>query len=180
GEAPTIGHIPMIGATRIELDGKDFIRINPLEPLKPATRYIVVITNQVKDAGGQPLISDLVYGNTASDADLLHDGLAPVRTLVKGLWEPVAAKFFQAINGSRQAAKLSPLSRQEIVLSFSLTTSGDEKVLGYSADPAKWFSDTLINSVRVGAAKAAVAGGASNYNSVSAVVESALENWMPS
>lgn len=157
GEAPTIGHIPMIGATRIELDGKDFIRINPLEPLKPATRYIVVITNQVKDAGGQPLISDLVYGNTASDADLLHDGLAPVRKLVKGLWEPVAAKFFQAINGSRQAANLSPLSRQDIVLSFSLTTSGDEKVVEYIANPAKWLNDQITTFVRLSAVKAVLA-----------------------
>lgn len=149
GEAPTIGHIPMIGATRIELDGKDFIRINPLEPLKPLTRYVVVVTNRVKDAGGQPLIPDTTYSLIASNEDLPNPRLGDVRNRVQKLWEPVATKFFQD-------AKI-PLGKQNIALTFSLTTSGDEKVVEYIANPAKWLNDQITTFVRLSAVKAVLA-----------------------
>src|SRR5690554_1139556 len=177
GEPPrvaidSIDSIPSIEVSVVEFSGKDFIRITPLKPLKPLTRYVVVVTNQVKDAGGQPLIPDTTYSLIASNEDLPNPRLGDVRNLVQKLWEPVATKFFQDAE--------IPLGKQNIALTFSLTTSGDEKVLGYIADPAQWFADTVANSVRVGAAKAAVAGGASDYTSVKAVVDSALDDWMPS
>lgn len=174
GEPPTvaIASMPSIEVSVVEFSGKDFIRITPLKPLKPLTRYVVVVTNRVKDAGGQPLIPDTTYSLIASNEDLPNPRLGDVRNLVQKLWEPVATDFFQDAE--------IPLGKQNIALTFSLTTSGDEKVLGYIADPAQWFADTVANSVRVGAAKAAVAGGASDYTSVKAVVDSALDDWMPS
>src|SRR5690606_21447667 len=175
GEPPTVavGSIPEIEVSVVELSGKDFIRITPLEPLKPLTRYVVVVTNQIKDAGGQPLIAPPTYSLVAGNDDLPNPALASVRNLVQNLWEPVAANFFQ--NAS------IPLSRQNIVFSFSLTTSGDEKVLGYIANPASWFSDQVTNFVRVTAAKSVVdnkldlnADGKVDYHDAKAAADAAV------
>src|SRR5690554_884206 len=120
GEPPTVAidSMPNIEVSVVEFSGKDFIRITPLEPLKPLTRYVVVVTDKVKDAAGQPLISDTTYGILAGNEDLPNPRLASVRTLIKQLWVPVATKYFSAIQ--------STLNERNIVLSYSLTTSGDE------------------------------------------------------
>src|SRR5690554_3587974 len=150
GEPPTIPttYAPKYEVSHVEFSGKDFIRITPLEPLKPLTRYVVVVTDKVKDAAGQPLISDTTYGILAGNEDLPNPRLASVRTLIKQLWVPVATKYFSAIQ--------STLNERNIVLSYSLTTSGDEKVLSYIANPASWFSDQLTTFIRVSAAKSVV------------------------
>jgi len=145
------------------LDGTSYIRINPTSPLNPLTRYIAVITNGVKDdAGnalkGSPGATGYKTLTRTDDEQILPDpALAPVRALINGLWEPVAAKFFAAaVNPTRATAGLSALTDSNIVLSYSFMTSGDEKVLNYIADPAQWFNDQLDTFLGVKAATSIV------------------------
>lgn len=149
-------------ATAIELDGTSYIRINPLKPLKPNTRYIVVVTNEVKDDEGQNLIAHpgaAAYAAlTDADRGLASPALAPVKALINGFWESVAVKYFDAAtNLVRNALNMDPLTADNIVMSYSFTTSGDEKVLEYIANPTEWFDDLISTFVGVNAAKSVVA-----------------------
>jgi len=162
-EPPTV--IPPTGvdylATEITLDGTSYIRINPIKPLKPNTRYVVVITNEVKDSTVTPIQASPSYKHiTGSDA-LLSDSLIPVRALTNGLWEATAVKYFDlATNAVRThpAVGLPALTADNIALSYSFTTSDDEKVVNYIADPAKWFDDQITTFVGVKTATAVVTG----------------------
>jgi len=156
GEPPTItlAKQPSIKASTITLDGTSYIRLNPIKPLNPLTRYVVVITNGVKDINGDPLQqSPGVTGYktlTNAQQGLADPALAPVRALINGLWEPTAVKFFNAaVNPARATGGLPALTDGNIALSYSFTTSGDKKVLSYIADPGTWFADQITNFVGV-------------------------------
>ncbi|MFV8571442.1 hypothetical protein ACNQ6O_09580 [Marinobacter sp. SBS5] len=176
-EPPTlglaVGSSPVLARADVEtLDGTSAIRILPLEPLKPKKRYVVLITTDVKDINGDSIIQDPVYANitasgTAQDpnAGLLSNALAPVRTLVNKLWEPLALAYAKAAG--------SPITEDQIALTYSFTTSNDEKALQYIAEPAAWFEDQLESFIKVSAAKQAIAGGASDYATVKATVDGA-------
>ena len=143
GEPPTVAGAANVALEHIVLDGNSYIRINPKTPLKPNTRYEVVITNGVKDTLGQPLVRNPGVASYAALSDLsiplANPALAPVQTLINSLWEPTALAFFNlAVNPVREANNLEPLGDSNIVLSYTFTTSGDEKVLNYIADPAQW------------------------------------------
>src|SRR5690554_619093 len=99
------------------------------------------------------------------NAGLLSSALAPVRTLVNNLWEPMALAYANAAG--------TPITADQIALTYAFTTSNDEKVLQYIAEPAAWFEDQLETFVKVSAAKQAVAGGAKDHASVKAVVDGA-------
>src|SRR5690606_21787179 len=135
-----------------EFDGTHFIRINPLKPLNPDKRYVVVVTDGVKDADGKSIMQSSAYETLTGNGALGNDALANLRKLVNGLWEPVAEQYFQLPNAA--GAKLSA---KNIALSYSFTTSNDEKVLSYIANPASWFADQVTNFVRVKAAATVVA-----------------------
>lgn len=150
---------PAYNAKVIQLDGQDVIRINPLKPLNPRKRYVVVITDGVKAVDGQPLRSSPSYETiTGTVNNLASPALVPVRALVNGLWEVIATNYFQVTNGSRAAFQLPPLTDANIALSYSFTTSNDEKVLPYLAEPAAWFEDSLTAFLGVSAAEAVVTG----------------------
>ncbi|WP_144779837.1 hypothetical protein [Marinobacter maritimus] len=121
----------------------DFIRISPKEPLKPNTRYIVVVKKGLNAADGNPIVSsprytvlkdnefpDPNYPEINSDNTTVGPGLEPVVNLINKLWEPIAEKT------------VAP-NRADIALAYSFTTSNDEKVLTYMANPAKWFQDQV-------------------------------------
>ncbi|MDP4548660.1 MULTISPECIES: hypothetical protein [unclassified Marinobacter] len=177
-EPPTlglaVGSSPVLARADVEtLDGTSAIRILPLEPLKPKKRYVVLITTDVKDINGDSIIQDPVYANitaagTAEDpnAGLLSNALAPVRSLVNKLWEPLALAYAQAAG--------TPIAEDQIALTYSFTTSNDEKALQYIAEPAAWFEDQLESFIKVSAAKQAVAGGAADYATVKATVDGAF------
>ncbi|MBK1886686.1 hypothetical protein [Marinobacter sp. DY40_1A1] len=131
----------------------DFIRISPKEPLKPNTRYIVVIKKGLNAADGNPIVSsprytvlkdnefpDPNYPEINSDNTTVGPGLDPVVNLINKLWEPIAEKT------------VAP-NRADIALAYSFTTSNDEKVLTYMANPAKWFEDQVKALITSTAAK---------------------------
>src|SRR5690554_5496552 len=177
GEPPTLGlaetGTPVLARADVEtLSGTSAIRILSLVPLKPRKRYVVLVTTGVKDINGDAIVQDPVYSNITAEgtadnpnAGLLSSALGPVRTLVNNLWEPMTLAYANAAG--------TPITADQIALTYAFTTSNDEKVLQYIAEPAAWFEDQLETFVKVSAAKQAVAGGAKDHASVKAVVDGA-------
>ena len=171
-EPPTVAGLATARADVETLSGTSAIRILPLKPLNPRKRYVAVVTKGVTDINGDPIVSSPSYTSlTDPDGALGNPALAPVKALINGLWEATAQGFF--------AAAQIPLTADDIAISYSFTTSNDEKVLQYIAEPGAWFADQLLTFVKVSAAKAAVAGGAQGFDQVSAAVNGAL-NAFPS
>lgn len=80
---------------------------------------------------------------------------------MNGLWETIASNYFSvAVNPLRDG---SSLDASNIAVSYSFTTSNDEEVLKYIAEPATWFADQITTFVRVSAAKR-VTGAAQFFN----------------
>ncbi|ABC31678.1 conserved hypothetical protein [Hahella chejuensis KCTC 2396] len=156
-----IADAPAIKASVIELSGASTLRIQPTKPLKPKTRYLVIVTNEVEDATGQAITMDPNYYLLTGSGNLPSSQLEPVRTIINSFWEPVAQSYFALNNTTRSALSMNPLSASNIALTYSFTTSGDEKVMEYIANPAEWFSDQLTGFIRISAAKAVVESGTS-------------------
>ncbi|MBW0149145.1 hypothetical protein [Marinobacter arenosus] len=166
-EPPTVAGLATARADVESLSGTSAIRILPLEPLKPRKRYVAVVTKGVTDINGDAIISSPSYANlTDEEQPLGSSTLAPVRALINNLWEATAAGFFQAAG--------APLTADDIAISYSFTTSNDEKVLQYIAEPAAWFSDQIETFVKVSAASQAVEAGASSYADVKTAVDTAF------
>lgn len=165
-EPPTVAGLATARADVETLDGTSAVRILPLEPLDPRKRYVAVVTKGVTDINGDAIISSPSYANLTDESQPLgSSSLAPVRALINNLWEATAAGFFQAAS--------IPLTADDIAISYSFTTSNDEKVLQYIAEPAAWFEDLIETFVKVSAAEQAVAGGAKDYTTVKATVDAA-------
>ena len=180
-EPPTLaiaqGSAPVEIRADVEtLDGTSAIRILPLKPLNPQKRYVVLVTTDVKDINGDSIVQDPVYSNITAEgtadnpnAGLLSAALAPVRTLVNKLWEPMALAYANAAG--------APITADQIALTYAFTTSNDEKVLQYIAEPAAWFADQVATFVKVSAATAALEAGATSFEQVQPAVDDALENF---
>ncbi|MEX2475665.1 hypothetical protein [Marinobacter sp.] len=158
GEPPTLelaisgpSALPQFQTEVVSLDGTSAIRILPLKPLNPRKRYIVAVTKDITDINGDATIQSPSYNNLTDETQPLGTAtLAPVRTLINSLWEPIAEAYFGAVGAG--------LTSDDIALSYSFTTSNDEKVLQYIAEPQAWFADQLTTFLRVSAAKAVVNG----------------------
>src|SRR5690554_5837866 len=180
-EPPTLaiaqGSAPVEIRADVEtLDGTSAIRILPLKPLNPHKRYVVLVTTDVKDINGDSIIQDPVYSNITAEgtadnpnAGLLSSALADVRSLVNKLWEPMALAYANAAG--------APITADQIALTYAFTTSNDEKVLQYIAEPAAWFADQVATFVKVSAATAALEAGATSFEQVQPAVKEALETF---
>lgn len=165
GEPPTVLGAAAARADVETLDGTSAIRILPLQPLNPRKRYVAVVTKGINDINGEAIIASPSYGSlTDEEQPLGNAALAPVRTLINSLWEPIAG------------AALG-LTDDEIALSYSFTTSNDEKVLQYIAEPAAWFSDQITTFVKVSAAEQAIEGGASTFEAIDPIVSGAVSTF---
>ncbi len=148
------------------LSGTSAIRILPLEPLNPRKRYVAVVTKGVTDINGDAIVASPSYQSLTDEAQPLgNPALAPVKALINNLWEATAVGLFNAAS--------IPVTAEDIAISYSFTTSNDEKVLQYIAEPAAWFEDLVETFVKVSAAEQAVAGGATDYATVKATVDAA-------
>jgi hypothetical protein len=138
--------LPQFKADVVTLDGNSAIRIVPTKPLNPRKRYIAVVTKGVLDVNGDAITQSPSYANlTDENQPLGSSSLGAVRTLINRVWEPLAEGYFGAVG--------APLTAEDIAISYSFTTSNDEKVLQYIAEPAAWFSDQLSGFIKVSAAK---------------------------
>nr|AKJ87244.1 hypothetical protein [uncultured organism] len=154
----------------VQLDGTSAIRIHPKVPLNPKSRYLVVVTNEVLDINGDPIIASPTYANlTDPDQPLGTSSLAPVRTIINSFWENVAGSYF----GLNNSARAEALTVGDIALSYSFTTSNDQEVLQYIADPTTYFRDLVAGAARVAGVKQALAGGTTDYAGLLAAANAA-------
>jgi len=151
-EVPTVSASQNLYRADVEsIDGQSAIRIVPIEPLDPGKRYVVVVTNEVKDINGDAITQSPTYEYLTREAPVTAP-LRTVQTLINSLWEATTEGYFAAaVNPLRAAAEadLEPLTKANIALSYSFTTSNDEQVLKYIAEPAAWFVDQITTFVRL-------------------------------
>ncbi|PHQ24226.1 hypothetical protein CLH62_14985 [Marinobacter guineae] len=131
----------------INLDGgtANYLRITPLKPLKPQTRYLVVVTDSITDLNDDKIIKDPLFESVADQDAVLGNAsaLAPVRDAALG-WQSLAEAYFNAAtNQVRQANGLPAIDRSNIALAYTATTGGTSAVLDSIANPASFFEKGL-------------------------------------
>lgn len=147
---------PVARAEIISLDGgsNNVIRLNPLTPLEPKTKYLVVITNSVEDSSGDPLVASPAYQNYRDPSQPLgNSALAPFRGAILQ-WEQLAEGYFGFMQNvyDQAGAPFSAPSKNDIVFSITFSTTAIDDVLKANAAPRTFFEQ----SARTDARKAAI------------------------
>lgn len=144
-------------------DGKtSVLRINLINPLEPKTKYIVALTNKIKDSNGDAVAPSSEYNLLSGNLELASAALAPVRTAVQG-WESIAGSYITALSAGA-------VTQDDIVLSYAFTTGGTTDVLTTIAAPQLFVEalasqPTTAESLYLAALKGgAMAGGAPEAN----------------
>ena len=157
GEAPSGVSLVMDATVQtVQLDGEAAIRILPTAPLNPFKRYIAVVTNEIRDVNGDQVFQSPAYKFLTREKTVTG-ALGPVQSLINRVWEPVVVGFFNAdgsVNAQRASLELPPLDASNIALSYSFTTSNDEKVLSYILDPTAYLVDTIRGQARIAGIRA--------------------------
>ena len=127
-------------AQYVEMDNGDqgtsaTIRILPTTPLDPKTKYLVVVTNGVKDVNGDPVTPSSEYEYLRGDQDLLKSALVPVRAAIKG-WDAMAGGFLAS-------ATQGAVTSENVVLSYTMTTGAGPDVLKNYAAPSLFVANQL-------------------------------------
>ncbi|MDI9245075.1 hypothetical protein [Marinobacter sp. CHS3-4] len=156
----------------VDLDGgtDNVLRITPLRPLKPKTKYLVVITNEVTEPNGDPIFPSPSYQFTRDpDKVLLDPALGGVRDAIAG-WEQLASGYFAALtNSSREAIpSLDPLTSDNIALSLTFTTGGTTDVLEAAVSPAQFFYRSSVIDTRQTAIADYLAANSETFAALSA------------
>ncbi len=115
----------------VSLDGgtNNVVRIRPTLPLKSKAKYLVFLTNGIKDASGAPLTRSWTY-NALHDASYATlDALLPVRSAILG-WEQLAGGFLAAVTSTTTAVAIDKL-----VLTYTFTTTDPRAPLIAMASP---------------------------------------------
>lgn len=140
---------PTARAEIISIDGgtNNVLRINPLQPLQPKTKYLVVVTN-VTDSNGSAVQASTAYQflkDPESDLDQFgNPSLIAVRQAIIG-WETLATGYFGFMQSVYDTAELSATapSASDIIFSITFTTGGTTDVLNYLAAPESFFEASL-------------------------------------
>ena len=108
------------------------LRISPTTPLQNDTRYLVVLTDRLKDSDGEATKLPNQYKYLIGDDDLLNPALAAPRDAMKG-WYQLATGFLASADASAN-----------VTLAYTFTTGGTTEVLNVMA-AAKNADDALEN-----------------------------------
>jgi pimeloyl-ACP methyl ester carboxylesterase len=129
--APGVDYV----AEYVEMDNgaTPSIRIHPLKPLDPKTKYIVVVTDKLKDSNGVTVVASSEYALTSGNDPLVSAALAPVRGAVQA-WEALAGGFLEALTSQTQ---------DNVILSYAFTTGAGPDVLKNYAAPSLFIADQL-------------------------------------
>jgi hypothetical protein len=103
------------------------LRIRLLNPLDPKTKYIVTLTNKIKDSKGDTITPSSEYSLLAGDLELPSRALDPVRAVLQS-WETIAGRYLAETSANA-------LGKDDIVLSYAFTTGGTSEVLTSIAAP---------------------------------------------
>jgi len=117
----------------VSLDGgsNNALRIRPLSPLKAKTKYLVMLTNDLKDTSGTPLTASWTYNALRDEEYATLSALLPVRAALLG-WENLAGSFLAAAsNGALSLAD----AQAKLVLTYTFTTTDPQTPLLAMAAP---------------------------------------------
>ena len=116
----------------VSLDGgtNNVIRIRPTVPLKSKAKYLVILTNDIKDASGKAITRSWTYNALHDTTYPVLPALEPVRAAIKG-WETLAVGFLTTVNPSLSAATAS----DKLTLTYTFTTTDPQAPLIAMASP---------------------------------------------
>ncbi|MEX2475872.1 hypothetical protein, partial [Marinobacter sp.] len=123
------------------------IRILPVQPMKPKTKYAVVLSNDIVDQNGDPLVQELRF-ETASNPEfvLSNPALQPFRESMLPA-RALGSDFFdfkrQVLSEQGQTTAGIP-TFDDVTFAISFTTTAVEDVLLANAAPASWFRNQLL------------------------------------
>lgn len=125
----------------VSLDGgtNNVIRIRPLLPLKSKAKYLVVLTNDIKDSAGKPLTRSWTYNALHDTTATILDSLVPVRNAIIG-WETLASGFLSAVTPNLTAAA----AKEKLILTYTFTTTDPQTTLIAMAAPRAALASTQI------------------------------------
>lgn len=150
------------------------LRINLLTPLDSKTKYIVALTNKLKDSAGETVAPSPEYDLLAGSLGLPSPALEPVRGAVQG-WEEIAGSYLVV-------ASSTAMSQDDIILSYAFTTGGTSEVLTTIAAPQLFVEalasqPTTAESLYLAAVKGgAMVGGATEEQAETIAVTDWLTN----
>lgn len=116
-------------------DGTPAVAVTPLRPLDPKTKYLVALTDGIKDTSGDSVATSAEYELVSGDRGLPSTALQPVRDAVQA-WEALSAGYLAQVS---QGA----ISKENLVLTYAFTTDGSSDVLTRYANPALFVADNL-------------------------------------
>ncbi len=134
----------------LSLDGvsDNLVRITPLEPLDPASKYLVIITNEVTDLTGEPVSDSPSFSELKGTGELASSALLPARAAVNG-WLALAEGWFGAFtNLTRTAFSMDSLTADNVAIAYTFTTAGTTGVLASVADPEVFFESSVASTAK--------------------------------
>lgn len=135
------------------------IRIRPTKPLKFKSKYLVFITNDVKNASGASLTRSWTYNALRDTSYDTLSGLVPVRNAIVG-WETLASGFLAAVSGGQLSAAAA---KEKLVLTYTFTTTDPVTGLVAMASPRAAVASTQITA---GVARTAAVANAVTLDSI--------------
>jgi len=132
-------------ASVVSQDGgeNNVLRVTPVQPLLPKTKYLVVVTNNLQDAGGDPVQPSFHYELLRSaDAETLAGlagSLQGVSALIQQAWEPTADAV---LNGLTEGS----LGKENVVISYTFTTTDPVAPLLANAAPRAALMAQLVQA----------------------------------
>jgi len=134
------------------------IRLLPIKPLKPKTKYAVVLGNKIVDKDGDPLVRENRF-ETASNPEFVisNPALQPFRDsmLPARAWGSEFFSFKREFGGSGAEAS----SFSDVTFAISFTTTAVEDVLLANAAPAAWLRQSLMTERKKSVLGQVFAGG---------------------
>ncbi|MQX54432.1 hypothetical protein [Alcanivorax sediminis] len=122
-----------ISASVVSLNGgtDNTLRITPLRPLLPKTKYLVFVTNSVLDADGDPIKPSTSYNLLGENEPAVSDSLAAVRGAIQG-WETIAGGLLNALSGGLIPVEVA---KDSVAISYTFTTTDPQTPLTAMAAP---------------------------------------------
>ena len=133
----------------VSLDGgtNNVIRIRPTLPLSAKAKYLVILTNDIKDSSGKALTRSWTYNALHDTSYPILDNLTPVRAAILG-WEKLASGFLSASNPGLTTSAAT----DKLVLTYTFTTTDSQAPLDAMAAPR-----AAIAKIQIGAGVALAA-----------------------
>lgn len=128
----------------VSLDGgtNNTLRIRPTKPLKPKTKYLVALTNDLQDGAGAALTRSWTYNALRDPNYQTLSSLVPVRNAIAG-WETIASKFLAAASNGQVS---EAAAKEKLVLTYTFTTTDPLTPLVAMAAPRAAIASTQIQA----------------------------------